>query len=111
MIRRSLLTLAAASLVLAACGKGAAKKANADAPLIPGSTTVRASGGLNVLDLPGGPGCGAIPGQAPYDALLWDVPSAGLACAWDTGRAAVLQQCGTTVGQLGVGGVRACWRS
>jgi iron complex outermembrane receptor protein len=65
---------------------------SADAPLIPGSTTVRASGGLNVLDLPGGPGCGAIPGMAPYDALLWDVPSAGLACAWDTGRAAVLQQ-------------------
>ncbi len=60
-------------------------------PLIPG-TTVRASAGLNVLDLPGGPGCGAIPGQAPYDDRLWDVPTAALACAWDTGRAAVLQQ-------------------
>ena len=64
----------------------------ASTPLIPGSTTVRASGGLNVLDLPGGPGCGSITGQAPYDDLLWDVPSAALACAWDTGRAAVLQQ-------------------
>ena len=64
----------------------------ASTPLIPGSTTVRASGGLNVLDLPGGPGCGSISGQAPYDDLLWDVPSAALACAWDTGRAAVLQQ-------------------
>ncbi|MFM7506197.1 MAG: TonB-dependent receptor domain-containing protein [Rubrivivax sp.] len=64
----------------------------ASAPLIPGSTTVRASAGLNVLDLPGGPGCGSIAGQAPYDDRLWDVPSAALACAWDTGRAAVLQQ-------------------
>jgi len=61
-------------------------------PFVPGSTTVRASGGLNVLDLPGQDGCGAINGQAPYDDLLWDVPSAALACAWDTGRAAVLQQ-------------------
>jgi iron complex outermembrane receptor protein len=64
----------------------------ASTPLIPGSTTVRASGGLNVLDLPGAEGCGAIAGQAPYDALLWNVPTAALACAWDTGRAAVLQQ-------------------
>jgi iron complex outermembrane receptor protein len=65
---------------------------NASTPLIPGSTTVRASGGLNVLDLPGQPGCGSIDGQAPYSDVLWDVPSAALACAWDTGRAAVLQQ-------------------
>lgn len=61
-------------------------------PFVPGSTTQRASGGLNVLDLPGGLGCGAIDGQAPYDELLWNVPSAALSCAWDTGRAAVLQQ-------------------
>jgi iron complex outermembrane receptor protein len=63
----------------------------AGAPLIPGTTT-RASGGLNVLDLPGQPGCGTIADQAPYDELLWNVPSAALSCAWDTGRAAVLQQ-------------------
>ena len=62
-----------------------------NAPFVPG-TTVRASGGINVLDLPGGPGCGSMDGQAPYDDKLWDVPSAALACAWDTGRAAVLQQ-------------------
>jgi iron complex outermembrane receptor protein len=60
-------------------------------PFIPGTTT-RASGGLNVLDLPGQPGCGAIDGQAPYAELLWNTPTAGLSCAWDTGRAAVLQQ-------------------
>ena len=64
----------------------------AAAPFIPGSTTVRASGGLNVLDLPGAEGCGSVAGQAPYDALLWNTPTAALSCAWDTGRAAVLQQ-------------------
>jgi iron complex outermembrane recepter protein len=62
------------------------------APFVPGSTTVRASGGINVLDLPGGPGCKSIDGMAPYDDLLWDFPQAQFACAWDTGRAAVLQQ-------------------
>lgn len=62
------------------------------APFVPGSTTVRASGGINNLDLPGGPGCEAIDGQGPYDDQLWDFPQAQFACAWDTGRAAVLQQ-------------------
>ena len=66
--------------------------ATANFPFVPGSTTVRASGGLNVLDLPGQPGCAAIPGQAPYNELLWNTPTAALSCAWDTGKAAVLQQ-------------------
>jgi iron complex outermembrane receptor protein len=61
-------------------------------PLAPGSTTQRLSGGINVLDLPGGEGCDAIDGQGPYDELLWTTPAAAFACAWDTGRAAVLQQ-------------------
>lgn len=60
-------------------------------PFIP-NTTVRASGGLNILDLPGGPGCGSIPDMAPYSDALWNNPTAALACAWDSGRAAVLQQ-------------------
>jgi iron complex outermembrane recepter protein len=61
-------------------------------PFLPGSTSVRASGGINVLDLPGGAGCNSIDGQDAYDADLWDFPEAEFACAWDTGRAAVLQQ-------------------
>ncbi len=65
---------------------------NAAAPFVPGSTTVRASGGINVLDLPGGPGCNSIDGMAAYDDQLWDFPQAQFACAWDTGRAAVLAQ-------------------
>ena len=60
-------------------------------PNVPG-TTVPAGAGLNVLDLPGQPGCSSIDGQGPYNELLWNVPGAALACAWDTGRAAVLQQ-------------------
>ena len=61
-------------------------------PLVPGSTTVRASAGINILDLPGNRGCGVITGQAPYDDKLWDFPQAQYNCAWDTGKAAVLQQ-------------------
>ena len=75
----------------------------ASTPLIPGSATRRFSGGINVLDLPGGLGCGAIDGQGPYDAELWATPEASLACAWDTGRAAVLQQPLETLTWLGRG--------
>jgi iron complex outermembrane recepter protein len=66
------------------------------APFFPGSTTIRASGGINPLDLPGGAGCASIDGQQPYDDKLWDFPQAAFACAWDTGRAAVIQQPITT---------------
>ncbi len=71
-------------------------------PFIPGTTT-RASGGINVLDLPGGEGCNAVEGQEPYDAQLWNSPSSALACAWDTGRAAALQQPLKTLTWLGRG--------
>jgi iron complex outermembrane receptor protein len=75
------------------------------APFIPG-TTIRAEGGINVLDLPGAEGCEAINDQGPYDAALWATPNAALACAWDTGRAAVLQQPLETITWLGRGVVR-----
>ncbi|MBA3511209.1 TonB-dependent receptor [Sphingomonas sp.] len=71
-------------------------------PFIPGTTT-RASGGINVLDLPGAEGCDAIRDMAEYDAELWDFSSAALACAWDTGRAASLQQKLETLTWLGRG--------
>ncbi|MGB9107458.1 MAG: TonB-dependent receptor, partial [Telluria sp.] len=48
--------------------------------------------GISLLDLPGGKGCNSIDGMAAYDEKLWDTPSAAYGCAWDTGRAAVLQQ-------------------
>ncbi len=55
-------------------------------------TTQRADGGINVLDLPGGAGCTSFDGGLAYDEVLWAVPGARFACAYDTGRAAVLQQ-------------------
>jgi len=49
-------------------------------------------GGINVLNLPGGAGCASMDGGMAYDYALWANPSAYYACAWDTGRAAVIQQ-------------------
>ncbi len=60
-------------------------------PIQPG-TTLAMSGGINVLDLPGGGGCNSVPGQDAYDEVLWATLNAKWACAWDTGRAAVIQQ-------------------
>lgn len=48
--------------------------------------------GINVLDLPGGAGCGSVDGMAPYQEALWASPAAKYGCSWDTGRAAVIQQ-------------------
>ncbi|WP_343623596.1 TonB-dependent receptor domain-containing protein [Roseateles puraquae] len=59
-------------------------------PIQPGTT--QAMNGINVLDLPGQAGCSSIPGQAAYDEVLWATPAAKWGCAWDTGRAAVIQQ-------------------
>jgi iron complex outermembrane recepter protein len=51
-----------------------------------------AAGGINYLDLPGQAGCESMDGGLAYDEVLWATPTAYYACAWDTGRAAVLQQ-------------------
>jgi iron complex outermembrane receptor protein len=58
---------------------------------IPGTTTA-ASGGVNPLRLAGGAGCASMDGGMNYDSALWANATAALACAWDTGRAATLQQ-------------------
>lgn len=71
----------------------------------PGTTTV-ANGGINVLDLPGGAGCGSMPDGLPYDEALWNAPGARYACSWDTSRAAVLQQPIETLTYFGRGVVR-----
>ncbi len=59
-------------------------------PTLAGGT--QAYNGINVLDLPGGAGCSSVDGMAAYDEVLWTTPAAKYGCAWDTGRAAVLQQ-------------------
>ncbi|MFM2410407.1 MAG: hypothetical protein RL481_1235, partial [Pseudomonadota bacterium] len=51
-----------------------------------------AGGGINLLDLPGQAGCESMDGGMAYDSALWNTPAAAFACAWDTGRAAVIQQ-------------------
>jgi iron complex outermembrane receptor protein len=51
-----------------------------------------AGGGINPLDVPGGAGCTSMDGGMAYDEVLWNTPAAQYACAWDTGRAAVIQQ-------------------
>jgi iron complex outermembrane receptor protein len=50
------------------------------------------SGGINMLDLPGGAGCNSMPNSDAYDHVLWAIANAQFACAWDTGKATVLQQ-------------------
>ena len=60
-------------------------------PVAPGGGT-QTFNGINALDVPGGIGCNAIDGQGAYDEVLWATPAAKYGCAWDTGRAAVLQQ-------------------
>jgi iron complex outermembrane receptor protein len=76
------------------------------APFVPGSTTVRASGGINALDLPGRQGCDAIDGMGRYDDLLWDNATAQFACAWDTAQPAMLQQPIKTVNYYGKATIR-----
>jgi iron complex outermembrane receptor protein len=63
---------------------------NAGGVAAPGSPQLY--NGISILDLPGGKGCNSIDGMGAYDEKLWDTPSAAYGCAWDTGRAAVLQQ-------------------
>jgi iron complex outermembrane recepter protein len=65
-----------------------------------------AAGGINILDLPGGAGCETMDGGMAYDEVLWAVPTAQYACAWDTGRATVLQQPINTLTYYGRGVVR-----
>jgi iron complex outermembrane receptor protein len=60
-------------------------------PVFPGGGA-QTYNGINTLNLPGAAGCSSIAGQGAYDYQLWASPNAKYGCAWDTGRAAVLQQ-------------------
>ncbi|MCC6249572.1 MAG: TonB-dependent receptor [Rubrivivax sp.] len=63
--------------------------ANGTAPILDGIIT----NGINVLDLPGAAGCASQPDMGPYDQLIWAAGAgARYGCAWDTGKAAVIQQ-------------------
>jgi iron complex outermembrane recepter protein len=65
---------------------------NGVGPLFNGATL----NSVNTLDLPGAAGCASQPGMGPYAERLWNsataAPASQLGCAYDTGRAAVIQQ-------------------
>ena len=62
---------------------------NGVGPLYNGATL----NSVNTLDLPGAAGCASQPGMGPYDEKIWAASAANqFGCAWDTGRAAVIQQ-------------------
>ncbi len=76
-----------ASLKTAITGAG---QANGTGPLDPVGT-LRVNG-INYVDVPGGPGYSGLDGMGPYDEVLWASPASKYGSAWDTGRAAVIQQ-------------------
>lgn len=62
---------------------------NSAGPLYQGVTL----GPVNTLDLPGQAGCASQPGMAAYDEKIWAAGAgAQFGCAYDTGRATVIQQ-------------------
>lgn len=63
-------------------------------PLDPNNAAVTLNG-ISIVGLPGGPAYSSLTGvnaEQPYDYLLWASPGAKYGSAWDTGRAAILQQ-------------------
>lgn len=61
-------------------------------PIDPADATLRVNG-INILDLPTNTaGYAGYDGMGPYDEKLWASASSKYGSAWDTGRAAVLQQ-------------------
>jgi iron complex outermembrane receptor protein len=60
-------------------------------PVDPQNPSLRVNG-INYVDLPGGPGYAGLAGMGPYDELLWNSAASKYGSAWDTGRAAVIQQ-------------------
>ena len=67
-----------------AAGRGAG-------PVDPANPALRVNG-INYVDLPNGPGYAGLDGMGPYDELLWNSAASKYGSAWDTGRAAVIQQ-------------------
>ena len=60
-------------------------------PADPANPTLRVNG-INYVDLPSGPGYAGLDGMGPYDEVLWNSAASKYGSAWDTGRAAVIQQ-------------------
>lgn len=71
---------------------GSAIASGSAAPPIAAGSSQLATGGINVLRLPGQAGCDSIPLMGDYDTDVWAAPSNSLACTFDTGRNVYLQQ-------------------
>ncbi|MBI5768923.1 MAG: TonB-dependent receptor [Verrucomicrobia bacterium] len=72
-------------------GSGAGATTSSVGPVDPQNASLRVNG-VNYVDLPGGPGYAGLDGMGPYDEVLWASPASKYGSAWDTGRAAVIQQ-------------------
>ena len=68
-----------------------AGQTNGVGPLDPQNPSLRVNG-INYVDLPNGPGYKGLDGMGPYDEVLWNSAASKYGSAWDTGRAAVIQQ-------------------
>ena len=63
--------------------------------------------GINTLDLPGQAGCASQPNMGAYDEKVWAAGAgAQFGCAWDNGKAAVIQQPVTNTNAV----LRGTWR-
>ena len=74
-------------------------------PTIPG-TTQTATGGINILRLPGQAGCASGTDMDIYDTQVWAAPGNGLACSFDTGKNVYLQQQLKTLTYYGRGALK-----
>ncbi len=75
----------------------------ATGPLYNGATL----NGINTLDLPGQAGCASQPDMGAYDEKVWAAGAgAQFGCAWDNGKAAVIQQPVTNTNAV----LRGTWR-
>lgn len=72
-------------------GSGAGATNSSVGPVDPQNAALRVNG-VNYVDLPTGPGYAGLDGMGPYDEVLWRSPASKYGSAWDTGRAAVIQQ-------------------
>jgi iron complex outermembrane receptor protein len=72
-------------------GSGTGATTTAVGPVDPAKPSLRVNG-VNYIDLPNGPGYAGLDGMGPYDEVLWQSEASKYGSAWDTGRAAVIQQ-------------------
>jgi iron complex outermembrane receptor protein len=84
-------TVFAISSLYSAISRDSTTANRGSGPLDPQNAALRVNG-INYVDLPNGPGYAGLDGMGPYDEVLWASPASKYGSAWDTGRAAVIQQ-------------------